>query len=179
MAGKQHEDNWGGRKTHDEVVGDVVGLAPAGHDVGVVVGEEDDLVDALGLELVALSDVAGKVGGGAGRSEGAGEGDDDDLLVLELCARKSASHGSMAWRREGGGKREERLTLGGIVLDGDTADLEVGGLGLVGDVLEGDALGELLADLDRSHCDGLFVVFWCFGVLVCWCFGKEVMQMSC
>lgn len=92
------------KRTHDEVVGDVVGLAPAGHDVGVVVGEEDDLVNALGLELVLLRDVAGKVGGGAGGSEGAGEGDDDDLLVLELCAgRRSASwpKGQQKQRRGG------------------------------------------------------------------------------
>lgn len=49
----------------------------------------------------------------------------------------------------------ERLTLGGVVLNGDTADLEVGSLLLVGDVLEGNALGELLADLETRHFDDL------------------------
>lgn len=75
--------------TYDGVVGDGVGLAPAGHDESVVVGEEDDVVDALGLELVLVLDEGGEVGGRAGGGEGAGDGDDDDLLVGELCGRVS------------------------------------------------------------------------------------------
>lgn len=64
---------------------DTVGLAPAGHDKGVVVGQADDLVDTLGLELGELGNVAGDVAGGAGRGEGTGKSEEDDLLVLELC----------------------------------------------------------------------------------------------
>lgn len=41
-----------GGGTHDEVISDAVGLAPGGHDIGVVGGNDDDLVDALGLEFV-------------------------------------------------------------------------------------------------------------------------------
>lgn len=70
---------------YDELVVDVVGLAPGGHDPGVVAGNDDDLVDALGLELGNLVDEAGDVVGGAGGGEGAGDGDEDDLFVLELC----------------------------------------------------------------------------------------------
>lgn len=70
--------------TYDEVVLDTVGLAPGGHDVGVVVGNDDDLVDTLGLELGSLGDVAGDVRASAGRGEGTGNRDEDDLLVLEL-----------------------------------------------------------------------------------------------
>jgi hypothetical protein len=61
--------------TYNEVILDVVGLAPGGHDEGVVVGEEDDLVDALGLELVDVGQVRGQVGDVAGRGEGAGDRD--------------------------------------------------------------------------------------------------------
>lgn len=51
--------------------------------------EEDDLVDALGLELVLVLDVRGQVGSRAGGGESAGDGDDDDLLVGELCCAYS------------------------------------------------------------------------------------------
>lgn len=74
-----------GRESHDELVLDAVGLAPGRHDEGVVVGNDDDLVNALGLELVGVVDVRGDVGGRAGGREGAGHGDEDDLLLLELC----------------------------------------------------------------------------------------------
>lgn len=72
------------KKTHDKVVGNLVGLAPGGHDPGVVVGDDDDLVDALGLEGVLVLDEGGDVVGGAGGGEGAGDGDEDDLFVLEV-----------------------------------------------------------------------------------------------
>lgn len=111
----------------DGLVLDAVGLAPAGHDEGVVVGQANDLVDALGLELGELGDVAGDVAGRAGGGEGAGEGEEDDLLVLELLA--------------------------GVVLDGHAASRELRGLGGGRDVGEGNTLGEVVASLERSHCD--------------------------
>lgn len=74
-----------GVETHDEVVLGVVGLAPGGHDVRVVGGNHDNLVNALGLEGVNVLDEAGQVAGLAGGREGAGHGHDDDLFVLDLC----------------------------------------------------------------------------------------------
>jgi hypothetical protein len=56
--------------TYNELVVDTVGLAPAGHDVGVVVSENDDLVNTLLNELVLVLLEAGDVAGTACRSEG-------------------------------------------------------------------------------------------------------------
>ena len=72
--------------TYDRLILDAVGLAPGGHDEGVVVGDDNDLVNALRLEVVELGLVARDVVGLAGRGESAGDGDKNDLLVLELCA---------------------------------------------------------------------------------------------
>lgn len=55
--------------TYDVVVLDTVGLAPGAHDVGIVVGQNGDLVDTLGAELRELLDVLGNVVGGADRGE--------------------------------------------------------------------------------------------------------------
>lgn len=77
--------------THNEVILDLVRLAPGAHHEGVVVGDHDDLVDALGLEGVLLLDEGGDVLLGAGGREGAGDGNEDDLLLLELCAGASAT----------------------------------------------------------------------------------------
>lgn len=74
----------------DEVVLDVVGLAPGRHDPGVVESNDDDLVDTLGLELVLLLDVRGQVGDLAGGGEGTRDSDQNDLFVLELCEGASA-----------------------------------------------------------------------------------------
>lgn len=74
-----------GNLAHHIVISHAVGLAPRGHDEGVVEGDDDDLVDALLLEGVAVVEVRGQVGGLAGGREGAGDGDEDDFLVLELC----------------------------------------------------------------------------------------------
>lgn len=72
--------------THNEVVKSLVGLAPCRHDEGVVEGNHDNLVDTLSLELGDLGGEAGDVVGLAGRGEGTGYGDEDDLLILELCS---------------------------------------------------------------------------------------------
>lgn len=73
--------------TYNVLVVDAVGLAPGRHDKGVVAGNHDNLVDALGLELVNLAREAGDVVDLAGRGEGAGDGDENDLFVLELCGQ--------------------------------------------------------------------------------------------
>lgn len=85
LAIRSGQQEWTVETTYNGVVGDVVGLAPAGHDELVVVGNEDDLVNALGLNLLVLLDVRGQVVGGAGGGEGTGDGDDDNLLVLGVC----------------------------------------------------------------------------------------------
>lgn len=74
--------------TYNAVVGDAVGLGPAVHDKGIVEGNNDDLVNALGLDLVDVLGVGRNVGAGAGGGESPGDGDEDDLLVLELCSQK-------------------------------------------------------------------------------------------
>lgn len=79
MAGEQKG------KTHDEVILDRVGLAPRAHDKGIVVSNDDDLVDTSLLEVLDLADEAGDVLVLARRGERSGYGDEDDFLVLELC----------------------------------------------------------------------------------------------
>lgn len=76
---------WLREGTHNEFVLDAVGLAPAGHYVGVVESNDDNMVNTLGLESLDIGGVGGDVGAGAGGSEGTGDGDENDLLVLELC----------------------------------------------------------------------------------------------
>lgn len=92
------------KKTHDEVVLGVVGLAPGGHDKGVVGGNHDDLLNALCLEGIDVLDEAGQVVGLACGCEGAGDGDDDNLLVFEFCIRIEEKIISMA--------SEQKLSVG-------------------------------------------------------------------
>ena len=47
------------------------------------------MVNALGLESLDIGGVGGDVGAGACRSEGTGDRDKNDLLVLELCGESS------------------------------------------------------------------------------------------
>lgn len=56
-------------ETYNVVAGDTVGLTPGAHDVGIVVGQNGDLVDTLGAELRELLDVLGDVVGGADGGE--------------------------------------------------------------------------------------------------------------
>lgn len=93
---------WGsgrGRRTYEVITSDVVGLTPGAHDVGIVVGKDGNNVDTLGLELGELLGVLGDVASRADRGESTGEGEEDDLLVGPL--------------------------LGGVVVDGDTASLDL------------------------------------------------------
>lgn len=75
--------------TYNEVILDLVRLAPGAHHKGVIVGNHDDLVDSLGLEGVLLLDEGGDVLLGACWGESAGDGNEDDLLLLELWERAS------------------------------------------------------------------------------------------
>lgn len=59
----------GGNNSYNVITGNTVGLAPGAHDVGIVVGEDGDLVDTLLAELGKLLDVLGNVVGGADGSE--------------------------------------------------------------------------------------------------------------
>lgn len=74
-----------GNKTHYLLVTDAVRLAPGGHHPGIIAGDEDDLIDALGLEVVEVGKVRGEVLLLACWSECTGDCDDYNLLVLELC----------------------------------------------------------------------------------------------
>lgn len=57
-------------------------------------------------------------------------------------------------------------TLADIVLNGEAANLVDTGLLLnVGDVLEGDVLGEVFSD-KRCHCEGRSDSLWAVGELV-------------
>ena len=135
------------------VLGAAVDLAPSVHDERVVGSDDDDLVDALGGQLVLVLQVGRDVHGLAARGESAGDGDEDDLLAGEFLA------GIVGLREAAGG--------GGGVGDGGPA---VGG-GCVscvlcfvvlmvgwmdaGCLLELDVRRELVASLDGSHCGEL------------------------
>lgn len=70
--------------TYNLVIGDTISLGPTVHDKCVVDSNDDDLVNALGLDLVNVLDVRRNVRGTASRSESTGDRDEDDLLALEL-----------------------------------------------------------------------------------------------
>lgn len=99
---------WFEEETYNVVVLDAVGLTPGAHDKGIVVGQDGNNVNTLGMDLGELLLVLGDVVGRADGGEGTGEGKEDDLLVGPL--------------------------LGGVVVDGDTASGDVALLLGVGDV---------------------------------------------
>jgi hypothetical protein len=55
---------------YDVIASDLVRLAPGGHDIGIVVGQNGYNINALLLELGEGLNVAGNVASGANRSEG-------------------------------------------------------------------------------------------------------------
>ena len=99
----------------------------------------------------------------AGRCEGAGDGDEDDLLILELCPPLapissyglffflSSSFPAFCW--------SVLRTFAGVELLGGAAARDVAVLWCVGDVAEGYALGEAIADLETRHDCGWGVFF--------------------
>ena len=68
------------------VLGAAVDLAPSVHDERVVGRNDDDLVDALGSELLLVLEVGRDVHGLAAGGKSAGDGDEHDLLAGELLA---------------------------------------------------------------------------------------------
>jgi len=68
------------------VLSAAVDLAPSVHDERVIGSDDDDLVDALGRELLLVLEVGRDVHGLAAGGESAGDGDEDDLLAGELFA---------------------------------------------------------------------------------------------
>lgn len=65
-----------------------MGFGPGTHDVGIVVGNDGNLVHALLLELGEVGEVAGEVLLGAGPGEGTWHRDQNHLLVGELWIRR-------------------------------------------------------------------------------------------
>lgn len=76
--------------TYNEVILDLVRLAPRRHHEWVVVRNDHYLVDSLGLEGVLLLDEGGDVLLGARGGESTGDGHEDDLLLLELWERRKS-----------------------------------------------------------------------------------------
>lgn len=112
---------------HEEnlVICNAIGLGPTMHDKCVVDSNDDDLINALGLDLVNVLDVGRNVRSTASRSESTGDGDNNDLLTLEL--------------------------LTGVVVGGSAAGREFSDLRSGLDVAEEDTFGEVGADLEFRH----------------------------
>lgn len=79
------------RETHDLVVGNTVGLGPAAHDKGVIYSDDNDLINALGLDLIDVFQVGRNVRARASRCEGTWDRDKNNLLVLEFCIERCQS----------------------------------------------------------------------------------------
>ena len=78
------EASLGIRQEEDIIALDVIDLAPRVHDPRIIAGDDGDDVDALGLQLRELLDVGWKVESLAAGREGAGDGDEDDLLACPV-----------------------------------------------------------------------------------------------
>lgn len=79
------------RETHDLVVGNTVGLGPAAHDKGVIYSDDNNLINALGLDLIDVFQVGRNVRARASRCEGTWDRDKNNLLVLEFCIERCQS----------------------------------------------------------------------------------------
>jgi len=166
---------WGGA-TYDIIILDTIGLSPGTHDPGIVECNASNDINALALELGQFLDEAGEVLGGATGGEGAGNGEDDDLLVGPLCGEDmlvgvcfvlglfwgTKSSASRVGDRDRSGKdgrieagdlrdEEEVVTSAGIIIDGDTARGDIAGLRGVGDVAEGHAAGQGVSDFQGGR----------------------------
>lgn len=120
----------GGGDSYNVITGHTVGLAPGAHDVGIVVSEDGDLVDTLLAELGKLLDVLGDVVGGADGSESTCGGQREEPCRLQM--RGAAQQKSQKERSRTGQSEEDDLLvgelLGGVVVDGDTARGDLGGV---------------------------------------------------
>jgi hypothetical protein len=161
------EESLGVAQEQDFIALDAVDLAPGIHDPAVVGRNGRDNVDALLAELGAVLDVGRKVVGLASmvaasvvvvrgvhgqcrlpRSEGARDGEENDLLVGPFLAgivflRTTAGSWVIIsnWRPP----KLSQSDLCNVVL-------ELGGGG-VANVLELDALGQRITDFERCHDD--------------------------
>lgn len=115
------------RKIYNRIIFDIVCFVLSGYDLVVVGGDEDDLVDVFGFEVVQFGEVGGYVGDLVGWSEGVGDGDEDYFFGGEFFV--------------------------GVVLDVDVVggDVEVVG---GGDVGEGYVGGEGVVCFEIGYFDG-------------------------
>jgi hypothetical protein len=123
--------------TYNVIAGNTVGLAPGAHDVGIVVGEDGDLVDTLLAELGELLDVLRDVVGGADGSEGTCWRVAVSVRTLQTGCRRGKEKISKERSRTGQSEEDDLLVgelLGGVVVDGDTARGDLAGLLGPGDV---------------------------------------------
>jgi len=85
----------------EHLVVDIEVLLPGFHDEGVVDRNANDGVDPFGLELLGLDDEAQEVLLGAGGGEGAGDGQEDGLLLFlvrsEMVVVWSSPAGLRKW----------------------------------------------------------------------------------
>ena len=88
------------------------------HDEGIVDSNYNDLVDALGLDLVNVLNVRRNMRATASGGESTRDRDKDDLLVLELCNSVSV------WIIRH--KRSHICTLASVVVGRSTAGREFG-----------------------------------------------------
>lgn len=73
-----------GGTTHKVLSRHLVDLAPSAHDPAIIECDDSDDIDALALQLLDVLDVRRQVIGLAARREGAGDGDEHDLLAFPL-----------------------------------------------------------------------------------------------
>lgn len=139
------------RVAHEEglaVLSAAVDLAPGVHDEGVVGSNDDNLVDALGSELLLVLEVGRDVHGLAAGGESAGDGDEHDFLAGELFARVVRLRETAGGRaRVGDGSPAGGFCVSGAPFCSRTCN--------AGGLLELDVRREFLASLDGSHCDYL------------------------
>lgn len=147
------------RVAHEQdlaVLGAAIDLAPGVHDEGVVGSDDDDEVDALGGELLLVLEVRRDVHGLAAGREGAGDGDQHDFLAGELLGgvvRLREAAGGRAGVGDRGPAVREVVCQWTVSLGG----MRTGMHSIAGCLLELDVRRELVASLDRSHCEVLGV----------------------
>jgi hypothetical protein len=74
----------GKKNSYNRIILDAVGFSPSCHNPDIIVGDEDDLIHALGLELFTVLDERSDVGNLACWGESSGNSNQDNLLIFEL-----------------------------------------------------------------------------------------------
>jgi len=120
-----------------------VDLAPCAHDPSVVGGNDDNLVDTLGGELLEVLDVWWDVVGLAAGREGTWNRDKDDLLVLELLGGIEGLGHAACGRVWVGDRCPSGVECQSLVISA-FADTHL-------HPLELDVVRELIADFERRH----------------------------